>query len=189
MRPDSCRQGIRPVTMSQQSLHVEKSSRSRALTRFRGRSARWSIGTSLCLHADAQRIFQMLTIAEYLETWMCLPDRGAESYVAASRLENEYRLDFYNGRRLKASVTGSYLVCRRREVMFSWRNMEAASELSIVDIRLRGSFGGTVLELYHAGLASAAEYFRQMAMWRASLERLVRLTTNARFCADAGAKS
>jgi hypothetical protein len=65
--------------------------------------------------------------------------------------------------------------------------MESASVVSIVDIRLRGNFGSTIVELYHAGLASAAEYFGQMAMWRASLERLVRLMTNSRLCADANA--
>jgi uncharacterized protein YndB with AHSA1/START domain len=173
--------------MSRQSLLLENVARKVSRTRRRGRAAQWSMGTSICVHADVRRIFQMLTVAEYLETWMCLPSEDAKSYVSASRSENEYRLDFYTDRRLNASVIGSYLVCRHRKVVFSWRNMEAASGVSIVDIRLRGNFGSTIVELHHAGLTTAAEYFGQMAMWRASLERLVRLMTNSRPRADAKA--
>jgi hypothetical protein len=51
---------------------------------------------------------------------------------------------------------------------------------SFVDIRLRGNFGSSTLELEHTGLASATEYFWQMAMWRASLEKLVGLMRNSR---------
>ena len=135
---------------------------------------------SICVSADVPRIFQLLTVPEYLEAWMWFPAVEADARLNASRSEHEYRLDCYSSGRLRASISGAYRVCRHRKLLFTWNNSGLSSRASIVDIRLRGNFGSSILELRHAGLASAAEYFWQMAMWRASFEQLVRLTTNSR---------
>lgn len=131
------------------------------------------------VNADAQRISQMFTVAEYLETWICHPASDAGSHVAASRAGDDYRLDFYGAGRLNARITGSYLVCRHRKMLFTWRGMEAPPSASVVDIRVRGNFGSSILELRHSGLASPAEHSWHAAMWGVSLERLVRLMKNS----------
>lgn len=133
---------------------------------------------SICLNADVRRIFQLLTVAEYLETWMCFPGGEPDAQVTAFRHQDEYRLEYLCDGRQHTSISGSYRVCRQRKVLFSWSNPGLSSGVSLVDIRLRGNFGSSILELRHTGLSSAVEYFWQMAMWRASLERLVRLTKN-----------
>ena len=145
------------------------------------RSTQWKIGISISVNADVRRLSQTLTEAEYLETWICPPNPSPGSHALAARSGNEYRLDLYCGDSLNATITGSYLVSHQRKMLLSWcRNCAANPTLSFVDIRLRGNFGSSTLELEHTGLASAADYFWQMAMWRASLEKLVGLMKNSR---------
>jgi hypothetical protein len=46
---------------------------------------------------------------------------------------------------------------------------------SVVDFRLRGNFGSSVVELRHTGLESAGECAWHEALWRRSLEKLASL--------------
>jgi hypothetical protein len=167
------------VVMNKEAPLLERASRKGARPHRRLRAAHWSIGTSICLNADVRRIFQLLTVPEYLEAWLRLPGDEADASVEASRQENDYRLEFYSAGALKTSVSGSFLVCRQRKMLFTWLNLGVSPGFSMVDVRLRGNFGGSILELRHSGLASAAEYFWQMSMWRASFERLVDLVKNS----------
>ncbi len=142
---------------------------------------------SICLNADVRRIFQMLTVPEYVEAWASLPGNDQDASVAASRSGNDYRLDFYSGEGVKASISGSFIVCRQRKMLFTWLNMGISPGFSMVDIRLRGNFGSSILELQHTDIASAAEYFWQMTVWRASFEKLVQLVKNSRVGMDLSA--
>jgi hypothetical protein len=145
------------------------------------RSTQWRIGISISVNADVRRLSQTLTEAEYLETWICLPNYNGSSHAIASRNGSDFRLDLYCGEILNATITGSYMVSHQRKMLLSWcRSSAAHPATSFVDIRLRGNFGSSTLELEHTGLASASEYFWQMAMWRASLEKLVGLMRNSR---------
>jgi hypothetical protein len=149
------------------------------------RATQWKIGISISVNADVRRLSQTLTEAEYLETWISLPNHNESSRALASRTGNDYRLDLYCGESLSATIAGSYLVSHQRKMLLSWtrtgsRSSVANPSASFVDIRLRGNFGSSTLELEHTGLNTAAEYFWQMAMWRASLEKLVGLMRNSR---------
>src|ERR1700749_3784466 len=92
---------------------VERATRKGAHPHRRLRAAHWSIGTSICLNADVRRIFQLLTVPEYVEAWLRLPAYGAAASVAASRSANAFRLEFYSAGELKAGVSGCFLVCRQ----------------------------------------------------------------------------
>jgi uncharacterized protein YndB with AHSA1/START domain len=145
------------------------------------RASQWKIGISISVNADVRRLSQTLTEAEYLETWICPPNHECASHSIAARDGNDYRLDLYCGGSHNATITGSYLVSHQRKMLLSWSRSSAANPAaSFVDIRLRGNFGSSTLELEHTGLSSAADYFWQMAMWRASLEKLVGLMRNSR---------
>jgi len=172
--------------MNKEAPLLERASRKGARPHRRLRAAHWSIATSICLDADVRRIFQLITVPEYLEAWLCLPGCDSEVSVEASRQENEYRLEFSSAGDLKTSVSGSFLVCRQRKMLFTWLNLGVSPGSSMVDVRLRGNFGSSILELRHTSLASAAEYFWQMSMWRVSFERLVHLVKNSPFLADPG---
>jgi len=145
------------------------------------RSTQWKIGISISVSADVRRLSQTLTEAEYLETWICLPNHNGSSYATASRTGEDYQLDLYCGESLNSTITGAYLLSQQRKMLLSWCRASAPNPtISFVDIRLRGNFGSSTLELEHTGLASATEYFWQMAMWRASLEKLVDLMRKSR---------
>jgi|HubBroStandDraft_2_1064218.scaffolds.fasta_scaffold246474_1 hypothetical protein len=149
------------------------------------RATQWKIGISISVNADVRRLSQTITEAEYLETWICLPNHNGSSHAIAVRTGNDFRLDLYCGENLNATISGSYMVSHQRKMLLSWtriwsKTSAANPSVSFVDIRLRGNFGSSTLELEHTGLNSAAEYFWQMAMWRASLEKLVGLMKNSR---------
>jgi hypothetical protein len=165
--------------MNRQALLLERVPHKKAGEHRRLRAAQWSIGMSICLYADVPRIFQLLTVPEYLETWACFPAGELDAQARVFQSANEYKLDFYCADHLKSTIRGSYLVCRHRKMLFTWSNVGLSSGVSLVEIRLRGNFGSSILELRHTDLASATEYFWQLTMWRASFERLVRLTKNS----------
>jgi len=139
-------------------------------------AAQWTIAMSIAVDADAVRIFHALTVPEYLEAWISMPGSGEDSAVIASPAENGYRLDQYAAGSLTVSITGSYLFCHHRKMRLSWRKCRKVVCCdSLVDFRLRGNFGSTILELRHSDLASAGEYLWHQALWRSSLDKLASL--------------
>jgi hypothetical protein len=139
-------------------------------------AAQWSIAMTTAVDADAVRIFHALTLPEYLEAWISMPGHAEDSAVIASPAENGYRLDQYAAGSLAVSITGSYLFCHHRKMRLSWRkSRKAAAFESLVDFRLRGNFGSTLLELRHTALGSADEYRWHQTLWSRSLDKLASL--------------
>lgn len=135
---------------------------------------------SVSLNADARRISQALTLPEYLEAWVSMPNQGAGSSIVALHEGNGYRLDHCQSGRVIASIIGSFLCCHQRKVRMLWRNsarLEPAE--SLVDFRIRGNFGSSILELRHTGLNSTGEFLWHHQLWRASLAKLSRLLRSA----------
>jgi hypothetical protein len=140
----------------------------------------WTVAMSIDVDADARRIFHALTVPEYLETWIDLPDRGKNSAIVAAATDNGYRLDHYSDGRVDMSISGSYLFCHQRKLRLFWRESRLPKRTdSLVDFRLRGNFGSSVLELRHRALRSAEEYFWHERLWRGSLEKLTSLLRSA----------
>ena len=135
-----------------------------------------SIHMEFSIRADTRRLFHALTVPEYLEAWLCLPGHHLGCSMAATRIKDDYLLEHYCGASAALSITGSYLVCRRRNVIFSW---SVAGDFCVpetrVDIRLRGDFESSTLILLHSGFASSADYKWHQALWTASMGRLTRL--------------
>jgi hypothetical protein len=132
-----------------------------------------AIAMSIALNADARRIAQALTMPEYLEAWIAMPDQGSESSIVATQKANGYRLDHCRGRRVIASVVGSFLCCHQRKMRMLWCAAwcpELAE--SLVDFRIRGNFGSSILELRHTGFRSTGEFLWHHQLWRASLAKL-----------------
>jgi Activator of Hsp90 ATPase homolog 1-like protein len=128
------------------------------------------------VRADTRRLFHALTVPEYLETWLSLPGHGSGCSMAAARSNDDYVIEHYCEGRPALSITGTYSLCRRRNVMFSWRvdGMRSVPETE-VDIRLRGNFENTTLTLRHSGFASSADCVWHKALWLASMHRLIAL--------------
>jgi uncharacterized protein YndB with AHSA1/START domain len=131
---------------------------------------------ALSIGADVRRIFDALTVPEYQEAWICMPDQDSNCHLAAVRMDQSFRIDRYSNRGIDVSIVGCYRVCRRSKLHFTWqKNGPAHTPASLVQIRLHGDFGSSILHLLHSGLASTAEYIWHREMWEASLARLASL--------------
>jgi uncharacterized protein YndB with AHSA1/START domain len=162
--------------MSTQTLPIE-----RKLTKyFRAPDQEFGdalkIAMRFTVNTDAARIFQALTKPEYLETWVSLPGDDGSSYLAAWRDEEGFRLDHYRGGRRDLIIRGTYRICRRRKMLFTWTMTgDRLAHESLVYVRLHGNFTSTIVELHHRGISSMSDYSWQKEMWRNSIDRLVRL--------------
>jgi uncharacterized protein YndB with AHSA1/START domain len=141
------------------------------------RSLNRSIALRVEIGADRRRIFDALTVPEYIETWLSLPCRHSECRTIASQADHCYRLDHYAADKLELSITGSYRACRRGKVFFTWCKSDARLEPesvfeSLVRIRLYGAFAKSTLCLSHTGIFSETEYRWHRELWNRSLAKL-----------------
>lgn len=128
------------------------------------------------IRADARRLFHALTDPEYMEAWICLPGHRQECSTAAVRNDRDYAIEHFCNAKSSLSISGSYRVCRRRNVTFTWRvDGEVRVPETEVDIRLRGDFERTTLSLRHSGFVSSFDLAWHRALWEVSMNRLVSL--------------
>ena len=127
------------------------------------------VAVSTIVNADRARIFQALTVAEYMEAWLCFPG-SAETSASVSRDGSGYRIE---RRGSEACICGAWLTMRRGRLLFTWQcgGRETSPE-SLVLIRLYGEFARTRVCLHHVGLDSAKERAWHLELWTASLNKL-----------------
>lgn len=127
------------------------------------------------IRADTRRLFHALTVPEYLETWLSLPGHPGCS-TTATRINDDYLLEHSCGDRPSVAITGTYLLCRRRNVLFSWSvDGDIFIPETRVEIRLQGNFEKTILSLRHSGFASTSDCAWHKDLWAFSMSRLTRL--------------
>jgi len=140
----------------------------------------WAVFLTIGVDADARRISQALTEPEYLEAWITFPNQGKESQIGITKKADGYRLDQYQAGRVIASFVGSFLFCHQRKMRLTWRNAAGPDvPESLVDFRIRGNFGGSILELRHMALRSADDFLWYQQLWSASLPRLASILHSA----------
>jgi hypothetical protein len=140
----------------------------------------WAVFLTIGVDADARRISQALTEPEYLEAWIAMPDEAEGSQIVATKKGDGYRLDQYRAGRVISSFVGSFLFCHQRKMRLTWCNA-ACPDLpeSLVDFRIRGNFGGSILELRHTALYSTRDFLWYQQLWSASLPRLASILRSA----------
>jgi uncharacterized protein YndB with AHSA1/START domain len=122
-------------------------------------------------NADRNRIFQALSLGEYIDAWFVAPGSVPGS-TSVSMNPDCFLIgyDLLSGGQER--FVGSYKVLRRSKVQFSWkRDSFQETSSSLVKIRLQGDFGRTTVHLTHVGL-SESEQLWYRSLWEASLERL-----------------
>ena len=128
------------------------------------------------IQADPRRVFHAMSMPEYLETWMSLPDPDESCYVIALQRAASYRIDFYRDNILDASITGLFRIYKPDKLLLTWRRFGAQDDAqSVVAILLQGGFNRCLLELRHSGLRTAAESLWHRKMWSVSLRNLAQL--------------
>ena len=142
--------------------------------------AAWTVAMSVKVNADARRISQALTEPEYLEAWIRIPDQAPGASLVASNDANGFRLEHHCAGCIDMRITGSYLFRHQRKMRLAWRKARTTTAAdSIVDFRLRGDFGCSILELRHTAFNSADEFHWHHRLWQGSLPKLASLLRSA----------
>ncbi len=129
------------------------------------------LAISVIMNADRYRLFQALTVPEYMEAWLCLGG-DARHQASVSRNASGFRIDFRGPPGQEVSIAGTYLVYRRSKLVFTWQMGAGDGQHSVVLIRLHGEFSRTRLCLYHLGLRSQEDRQWHESMWESSLAAL-----------------
>ncbi len=128
------------------------------------------------IRADIRRLFHALTVPEYLEAWISFPGDHSGCSTIASKNNEEFHVEHFCGEKQKFSIAGTYSVCRRHNLAFSWRiDGNLRMPMTNVDIRLRGDFENTWVILQQSGFASPSDCAWHRALWSTSLGRLTAL--------------
>ena len=124
--------------------------------------------------ADRNRIYQALTLPEYVDAWLVVPGAVARSTVVAIG-EDGFLVTYRLAEGREERCFGFYKVLRRGKVQFAWRREGFDhSRTSLVRIQLQGDFGRTTVRLTHVGLDESERPHYKM-LWDASLDRLAGL--------------
>ena len=130
------------------------------------------LALTMSVNADRQRIFQALTLPEYVEAWIA-PSGECRQRRAVSVTPEGFRIEVPDSRSPDSSIRGSYLTLRRSKLIFTWqKGWPSDAPMSMVTIRLNGDFDRTEIVLNHAGLSCRREYEWHRTFWHESIRRL-----------------
>jgi len=133
----------------------------------------WTVTLECRVAADTRRVFDALTVPEYIETWICVPGHHPACSNVTSRVADGFQIAHHCSTGPSTKIIGTYCSFLRRKLSFSWRPADGSECLdSFVDIRLYGDFERSILRLRHFGLGSEDEFDWHSALWSASLARL-----------------
>ena len=125
------------------------------------------------LNADRLRLFQALTLPEYMEAWIAIPGASQNRTLSVSAAADWFRIEPGENEGQDAYISGSYVTRRRSKLHFTWRKGRSPdAPVSVVTIRLNGDFERTELILIHSGLTSWAECQWHREFWQESMSRL-----------------
>jgi len=126
------------------------------------------------VNADRNRLFQALTLPEYIDAWFTAPG-SAPGSTAVTMGPDCFRVSYRLLDGSEQMFVGSYKVLRRAKIQFAWRRDSfPESSSSLVRMRLQGDFGRTTVQLTHVGLHESEQSHYRM-LWEASLDRLASL--------------
>jgi hypothetical protein len=126
--------------------------------------------------ATAQRcLFYALTLPEYLEAWLHMPDTTTV-HATLSDCPDELRLDRYRFLRHVGSILVRFHATSEDSIRLAWCNfMDVNTSSTSVHVTLRGKRRHCMLDLTHTGFRSEEERRWYHAMWTRSLADLSRL--------------
>jgi uncharacterized protein YndB with AHSA1/START domain len=134
----------------------------------------FGVSATASVNADRSRIYQALTVPEYVEAWLAVPGAIAGQTGVFAR-EKSFSISYWCSQQEQCRVFCSYQVRRRSKVVFTWqRTASAEATSSIVRIRLLGDFGRTTVHVTHVGLTLSEQRWHEV-LWASSLQKLSKL--------------
>lgn len=128
---------------------------------------------TISVNADRRRVFHVLTIAEYMETWLSVPGRHQLSPINVKSDADGFHVQYFDEDGTLTALIGSYHTFRTAKTQFFWRKIGASeSDQSFVKIRLNGDFERTTLCLTHNGFSTDRERRWHAQLWDGSLKKL-----------------
>lgn len=126
--------------------------------------------------AAAQRcLFYALTLPEYLEAWLHMPDTTTVR-ASLSDCPDEFRLDRYCHLQHVGSILIRFHTMSENSIHLAWRSFtDVTTSSTSVQVRLRGRRRLCRLDLTHSGFRSEEEIHWYDDMWTRSLTDLSRL--------------
>ena len=129
---------------------------------------------SRSVRADRGRIFQAITVPEYMETWLSAPG-SIPGYTRVLFDHASFSISGPTDDGSSFRIGCTLRQCRRSKLVFSWqRDSLAETAPSTVRIRLQGDFDRTTVDVTHTGLSERERRWCG-AFWEASIEKLSRL--------------
>ncbi|HEY1576348.1 MAG TPA: SRPBCC domain-containing protein [Terracidiphilus sp.] len=133
-----------------------------------------AVSISRSINADRQRLFQALTVSEFIEAWFCAPGATLGS-TEVSACFRSFQVSYREHYGIRNRFLCAYRVMRRSKVQFTWKSDAfPESAPSLVTFRLQGDFARTTLYLSHTGL-SRRDHPWHSRLWEGSLDKLARL--------------
>ena len=133
-----------------------------------------TIHVSKSISTERQRLFQALTLPEYVEAWLILPGMPQGGSMVTAN-QNSFSIRCVDAERGLVNILCSHRAHRRSRLLIDWKYQSSSMlNVSIVDIRLMGDFERTTLELIHIGLHESVMPWHQQ-FWNASLTQLSKL--------------
>ena len=133
-----------------------------------------SVSANRSVRADRARIFQAITVPEYIETWFSAPG-SIPGYTRVSGDDNSFSIYGPTEHGSSFRISCTYRVCRRSKLVFTWNQHPfAEASPSTVRIRLQGDFDRTIVDVTHTGIRQFEQEWCTR-LWEVSLEKLSRL--------------
>src|SRR5579859_441908 len=108
----------------------------------------WTVNLECKVGADTRRIFDALTVPEYIETWICVPGHHPECCNVTTRIAHGFQIELQCSSGPSKKFVATYCSFRKRKLSFSWRPAHGSEgQDSFVDIRLHGDFERSILRL------------------------------------------
>ena len=127
------------------------------------------------IFADTRRVFYALTIAEYLEAWMCFPDCQEFDRIAVTQSARDFVIESQPSHltAVGTRILGAHLIREPNQIVFTWAKQGEKSLMeTTVCIHLDRSRGSTALSLSHMGFIDPRERIWHEEMWRVSFDKL-----------------
>ena len=136
------------------------------------RTRSFDVHLSAEISAAQRCLFYALTLPEYLEAWLHMPD-DSTVHASVSNSPDELRFDRYSSRRHVGTIVARLHAMSQDSISFAWRNdRDRNAPSTAVHVTLRGKKGACTLDLTHSGFRTEEERRWHDAMWTCSLRDL-----------------
>jgi len=140
---------------------------------IRSRADALELSASITIEAEVTRILYALSIPEYMESWLQLPEAARVECHAEARTFDRFRIDPFSHDAKLPSIYGSCHLSKPNRITYLWeRDSPGSRDRTMVEIHILGSSRRYVLKLKHRGLMDHCERDWYFDMWDKSLTKL-----------------